>query len=83
MPIKIDINDYLENGIIKEESFRKKIEKTNWNVYEGEKVYLQGCDKIPIPTWAYLILVSKLIPTASRIYWGDPCSAILIHKRLN
>tara|TARA_B100000959_G_scaffold283485_1_gene352517 strand:+ start:41 stop:292 length:252 start_codon:yes stop_codon:yes gene_type:complete len=79
----IYLNDYLDNKIIKENSFRKKIDQTNWEKYSGKKVLIKGCADAPIPTWAYMIITGKLTKYAEGIYFGEPCSAIKIYKKIN
>ena len=78
----IDILDFLDNGIIREASFREKIEGINWaEDYRDAKVIVKGCDTVPIPTWAYMMIVAYLSPHAKRIFWGEPCSAVPIYVR--
>ena len=77
----IDIRDFFDGGIIREKSFREKIEATDWEEYRDLKVVIQGCDTVPIPTWAYMMIVAYLAPFAKRIFWGEPCSAVPIYIR--
>ena len=77
----IDITDFLDGGIIRESSFREKINQTDWKSYLDLKVVIKGCDTVPVPTWAYLSIVANLAPFASHLFWGEPCSAILVYKR--
>ncbi|RMI08808.1 MAG: DUF2480 family protein [Calditrichaeota bacterium] len=78
----IDIRDFLDEGIIREKSFREKIAQVDWaGEYGDAKVVIQGCDTIPVPTWAYLMIVAHLAPHARRIFWGEPCSAVPIYVR--
>ena len=77
----IDITDFFENGIIREKSFRERIDATDWTQYSDQKVIVSGCDTVPIPTWAYLMIVAHLAPHARRIFWGEPCSAVPIFVR--
>ena len=78
----IDIKEFLDNGIIREQSFRDKIADINWaEDYRDAKVVITGCDSVPIPTWAYMMLVAHIAPHAKRIFWGEPCSAVPIYVR--
>ena len=78
----IDIVDFLDNGIIRETSFREKVEAIDWaGQYSDSKVIIKGCDTVPIPTWAYMMIVAYLAPHAKRIFWGEPCSAVPIFVR--
>lgn len=75
----IYLDDFLHNQIIKEDEFRKKIEDNNWKKYLNKKVLIKGCSKSPVPTWAYLIIATKLTKYAKKIYFGEACSAIKIY----
>jgi hypothetical protein len=74
----IYLDDFLDEGIIKEKIFREKIDTTDWSKYKNKKVLIKGCAKSPVPTWAYLIITAKLTSFAKSIYFGEPCSAIKI-----
>ena len=75
----IHLDDFLENKILIEKKFREKIEHTNWDNYKNKKVLIKGCAQVPIPTWAYMIIATKLIKYAKNIYFGESCSAIKIY----
>jgi hypothetical protein len=80
-PLTIDITDFLDEGILKEKTFREKIDSIDWEQYRDHKVILKGCGHIPIPTWAYLMIATQLTAYAKRIFWGEPCSTIPIYVR--
>ena len=75
----IHLDDFLENQILIEKKFREKIDNTKWDNYKNKKVLIKGCAQVPIPTWAYMIITTKLIKYAKNIYFGESCSAIKIH----
>ena len=75
---KIELDDFLTNGILKEQDFRNKISKINWESYYGKKVLIKGCTSVPVPIWSYLIITAKLSGKADKIYFGEPCSAVEI-----
>ena len=75
------LDDFLDDGIIKENSFRKKIELFDWKQFNNDKVLIKGCASAPIPTWAYLIIATKLTEHASDILFGEACSAVKIFKK--
>ena len=77
----IYLDDYLDDKMIKENSFRKKIDQTNWEKYSNKKVLIKGCAQAPVPTWAYMNITSKLVKYAKGIYFGEPCSAVKIYKK--
>ena len=75
------LDDFLDQGIIKEKSFRRQIDALNLNNYKGKKVIIKGCSSVIIPTWAYLILVAQLAQVAEKIYYGEPRYAVKIYNR--
>ena len=46
------LDDFLDQGIIKEKSFRRQIDALNLNNYKGKKVIIKGCSSVTVPTWA-------------------------------
>ena len=79
--ITINFEDYLLQGILKEDYFRKKIEDLDWTIYSNKIVLIKGCASTPIPTWAYMILATKLTPYVNKILYGELCSAYEIYKK--
>ena len=75
----IDMAEFLDGGILREKSFREKVSTVDWESYTNKKVVFKGCDKIPIPIWAYLVIAANLAPYANRIFWGEPCSAVPVY----
>ena len=52
----IYLDDFLDEGILKEKSFREKVKSTDWNQYKNKRVLIKGCTDIPVPTWPILLL---------------------------
>ena len=77
----IDLNDFLSEGILKENDFKEKIETINWGDYSNKKVLIKGCASVPIPTWAYMMLTAKLTLFAKQVLYGELCSAYLIFNK--
>ena len=77
----IYLDDFLDDGIIREKSFRKKISDINWQNNNTKRVKIKGCTSVPVPTWAYLILTAELAQVADDIIYGEPCSSVKIFKR--
>jgi hypothetical protein len=67
--------------MLKEDNFRNKIESIDWTQYKNQKVIIKGCTSVPVPTWAYLIIASRLALHSKKIYFGEPCSAVEIYKK--
>ena len=77
----ISMDDFLDGGILKEESFRKQVAEIDWSQYKGDRVLVRGCSEVPVPTWAYLILTAQLAQFVDRIYFGELRSAVKIFVR--
>ena len=75
------LDDFIDEGIIREKSFRKKIDTMNFNKFKDQKVIIKGCAGVTVPTWAYLILVAELAQVADKIYFGEPRYAVKIYNR--
>jgi hypothetical protein len=49
--------------------------------YQDAKLVIKGCGQIPVPTYAYVEIMQKLLPVASSIMYGEPCSTVPIYKK--
>ena len=57
----IDIADQLWQGLVlKEKDFRNWIKLHSWDMYSGEAIYITCSVDAIIPTWAYMLISSKL-----------------------
>ena len=77
----IFLNDFLDDGILKEKVFREKVATIDWSQYANKRVLIKGCSEVPIPTWAFLILTAQLAQYVERIYFGELRSAVKIFTR--
>ena len=77
----IFLNDFLDDGILKEKVFRAKVATIDWSQYADKRVLIKGCSEVPIPTWAFLILTAQLAQYVERIYFGELRSAVKIFTR--
>ncbi|MFQ6615828.1 MAG: DUF2480 family protein [Fidelibacterota bacterium] len=75
------MDDFLDNGILREASFRKSVEEIDWSRYRKKRVLIKGCSDVPVPTWAYLILTAKLVAHADHVLYGEPCGSVRIFDR--
>ena len=67
-----DIAQNLFQGLIlKEKDFRAFIKEHDWSKYEGKHIALTCSADAIIPTWAYMLLTSKLQPYAETVILGD------------
>lgn len=70
--VLLDIKDWLFEGIIlKEKDFRNTVTNHDWSQYEGAYVALTCSEEAIIPSWAYLLLTTKLVPFAKKVVVGD------------
>ena len=77
----VQLDDFLEDGILKEKRFREKVKQTDWSNFKNKRVLIKGCTDVPVPTWAYLIITAHLSQTVERIYFGELRSAVKIYIR--
>ena len=75
------LDDFLDDGIIREKSFRQQVDKLDLNQYKNKKVIIKGCASVTVPTWAYLILVAQVAQVAKKIYYGEPRYAVKIYSK--
>lgn len=69
--ILFDIKDWLfEEIILKEKDFRAFVNDHNWNQYQDNYVALTCSSDAIIPSWAYLLIATKLAPFAKKIVVG-------------
>ena len=53
---KLNINDFLEDGVLIEKIFRKKLMDFDWQIYSKKFVYVIIDKDLIIPSWAFLLL---------------------------
>ncbi|NQZ76033.1 MAG: DUF2480 family protein [Ekhidna sp.] len=84
--VSVDLEDYLHSGetvifdvkdvlfegiILKEKDFRTFLKDNDWSVYQDKNVGLICSAEAIVPTWAYMLLVTKLKPVANSVTFGD------------
>lgn len=80
-----DIKDNLYEGVIlREKDFRAFVKAHDWSQYQDQYVALTCTEEAIVPTWAYMLLVSKLEPYAKRVVYGslETLEAILFQEAL-
>lgn len=60
---------------------QEAIAKINPSDYQDAKVVVKGCGSIPVPTYAYVEIIRKLLPVAQSLMYGEPCSTVPLYKR--
>ena len=67
-----DLKDNLfQEMILKEKDFREFVKNHDWSSYEGKYVAIHCSVEAIVPTWAYMLIASKLESFAKDIVFGD------------
>ncbi|MCD8399314.1 DUF2480 family protein [Tenacibaculum finnmarkense] len=70
--IVFDIKDWLyEELILREKDFREQVKNHNWSQYQGDYIALSCSVDAVIPSWAYLLLTTKLTEFAKKVVVGN------------
>jgi uncharacterized protein DUF2480 len=84
--ITFDLGEYYDDGerviydlaqnlyqglILKEKDFRDFLKENNWSKYAGKNVAITCSADAIVPTWAYMLLATKLEPVARFVVMGD------------
>lgn len=70
--VTYDIKDNLFHGLIlKEKDFRDFIKNHDWVQYTDKHLAICCTADAIVPTWAYMLLATKLAPYASSVNFGD------------
>jgi hypothetical protein len=70
--VLFDIKDFLyEEMILREKDFRAKIKEFNWEQFEGKNIALFCSVDAIIPSWAWMMIMTKLSPFAHMVVQGD------------
>ncbi|TDO20141.1 DUF2480 family protein [Pedobacter duraquae] len=80
-----DIKDNLFHGLmLREKDFREFIKTHDWTAYQDKNVSVICSADAIVPTWAYMLLATKLSPYANEVVFGDLAAleAVLFTKSL-
>lgn len=70
--VQIDLKNFLWQGIaLKEKEYREQLKNINWDSYQNKLVAVTCSEDAIIPTWAYMLIASKLQPYAAKIVFGN------------
>ena len=70
--VLFDIKSWLfEEMILKEKDFREQLKNHDWNQYQNKFVAVTCSADAIIPTWAFMLIASKLSGTAKKIVFGN------------
>jgi hypothetical protein len=67
-----DLKDNLYQGmILREKDFREFLKNHDWSIYTGKNVAIVCSEDAIVPTWAYMLLATRLEPYAHTLVFGD------------
>lgn len=70
--VTFDLGDFLFQGLIlREKEFRQALKELDWSIYEGKLVAINCSADAIVPTWAYMLVVTRLAPVAKAIAKGS------------
>ena len=61
--------------------FKDTIDKIPLDNYKNKSIIIKGCSNKSIPQTAYSHLISKLLPIANSIMYGEACSNVPLYKK--
>lgn len=70
--VVFDIKDNLFHGLmLREKDFREFLKDNDWSVYQGKNVAIICSSDAIVPTWAYMLLATRLAPYVANVFFGD------------
>ncbi|MCI2229213.1 DUF2480 family protein [Polaribacter sp. MSW13] len=70
--VLFDIKDWLfEEIILKEKDFRQSVKNHDWAQYKKTFVAVHCSVDAIVPSWAFMLVASELIPHANKVVIGD------------
>lgn len=64
-------NNLWQELALKEKDFREFVKEHDWSVYQDKYVALHCSVDAIVPTWAYMLLTTRLAPFAKKTVFGD------------
>lgn len=65
---------------LEEVLFREALQKIDWSSFKDSKVVVKGCSKVEVPVSIYVEAVNQLMPYATSLMFGEPCSTVPLYK---
>ncbi|MBO6661851.1 MULTISPECIES: DUF2480 family protein [Roseivirga] len=84
--VTIDLEDYYHKGerevydlaqnlfqgmILREKDLREFVKEHDWSKYEGKNIALTCSEDAIVPTWAYMLVATKLEGVANKVVMGS------------
>lgn len=78
--VELDIEPFLFEGlVVREKDFREKVRAHDWSQYDGTHVAVYCSADAIVPTWAYMLIASKLEGTARSVALGRQADLVRDH----
>ncbi len=78
--VELDIEPFLFEGlVVREKDFREKVKAHDWHRYEGQHVAVYCSVDAIVPTWAFMLIASKLEDVARSIALGREADLVRDH----
>lgn len=61
--------------------FFEQLSKIDWRQFIDAKIVVKGCSKVNVPAAVYVEATRLLMPCASSIMFGEPCSTVPVYKK--
>lgn len=61
--------------------WRKVLDRIDYQELDGKKIVVKGCGDIEIPQDAFVELIRRLRPLATKLMYGEPCSTVPLYKK--
>ena len=72
-PVPFDLEPHLYRGLVlREREFRQSLKQTDWSAFEGAHVAVFCSADALVPTWAYMLVASRLEGVAASVAAGTP-----------
>ncbi len=70
--VQIDVKELLfMELVLKEKDFRDWVKNNDWTQFSGKFVAVYCSNDAIVPTWAYMLIASKLSGVAQKVVFGD------------
>ena len=61
--------------------FFEQLSGVDFSKYTDAKIVIKGCSKVDVPAAVYVEATRLLMPCASSIMFGEPCSTVPVYKK--
>jgi hypothetical protein len=61
--------------------FFDQLSTVDFSKYQDAKIVIKGCSKVNVPAAVYVEATRLLMPCASSIMFGEPCSTVPVYKK--